>query len=296
MDHHQFPKGHFCMRKHGIIAATATLALALGGAVFSASAAQADTAAETGPATLVYDDGALWYKAAAGQANQLTVSVDVVDVDPSQFGDDFLITFRDTFDMTFDTTAGSPADCAYPSAADRTVVQCTVPAPLGSDDSTNYEVDLGDRDDTATLDDRHATAAVHGGSGDDVLKGNGSTFYDGGDGADRIDGGGSGLGANGGSGDDTITGACAYVCHGDAGNDTLTGTGDQNALYGDDGNDIVHAGSDNDEVYGGKGNDTLYGEDGDDTMYGNSGDDVLYGGRGTDTLSGGSGTNRVYQD
>ncbi|MPY59541.1 calcium-binding protein [Streptomyces spongiae] len=280
------------MRKLGIIA---TVALALGGAVLAAPAAQADTAAATDPAALVYDDGALWYKAAAGQENQLSVSVDVVDVDPSEFGDDFLITFRDKFDMAFDATAGSPAACTYPSATDHTVVQCTVPAPLGSDDSTNYEVDLGDRADTATIDDRSATAAIHGGSGDDVLKGNGQTQYNGGDGDDRIDGG-DGMGANGGNGDDTITGACAYVCHGDAGNDTLTGTGDQNAMYGDDGSDIVHAGSDNDEVYGGKGNDTLYGEDGNDTMYGNSGDDVLYGGKGTDTLSGGPGTNEVYQD
>ncbi|MEW2401723.1 calcium-binding protein [Streptomyces sp. NPDC046862] len=285
------------MRKHGIIAATATLALALGGAVFSASAAQADTAAEPGPATLVHDDGALWYKAAAGQTNRLAVSVKVVDVDPSQFGEDFQITFRDQVDMAIDASASQWDSCVHPSATDRGVVQCTIAAPLGSDDSTTYEADLGDGDDTATIGpDGGAIAALHGGAGDDVLKGEGQIQYNGDDGDDRIDGGGSGLGANGGDGDDTITGACAYNCHGDAGNDSLTGTGDINALYGDDGNDVIHAKADNDEVYGGKGNDTLYGEDGNDTMYGNSGDDVLYGGRGTDTLSGGPGTNRVYQD
>ncbi|MFE9889051.1 calcium-binding protein [Streptomyces scopuliridis] len=283
------------MRKHGIIAA-ATLALALSGGVFTAPAAQADTAAATGPATLVHDDGALWYKAADGQTNRLKVSVKDIDVDPSDFGSDYLITFRDRVDMAIDASASEWDSCVYPTATDRTVVQCTISAPLGSDDSTTYEVDLGDGDDTATItSDSSAIAAIHGGSGDDVLKGTGQNQFNGDDGNDRIDGG-NGLGANGGNGDDILTGACQYICRGGAGNDSVTGTGEINALYGDDGNDILRAGGDNDEVYGGQGNDKLYGEEGNDTMYGNSGDDVLYGGAGNDTLSGGPGKNKVYQD
>ncbi|MFE2495507.1 calcium-binding protein [Streptomyces scopuliridis] len=283
------------MRKHGIIA-VATLALALSGAVLTAPAAQADTSAATGPATLVHDDGALWYKAADGQTNRLRVSVKDVDVDPSDFGSDYLITFRDRVKMTIDASASEWAGCTYPSATDRTVVQCTIAAPLGSDDSTTYEVDLGDGDDTATItSDSSAIAAIHGGPGDDVLKGTGQNQFNGNGGNDRIDGG-NGLGANGGDGDDILTGACQYICRGGAGNDSVTGTGEINTLYGDDGNDILRAGGDNDEVYGGKGNDKLYGEEGNDTMYGNSGDDVLYGGPGNDTLSGGPGKNKVYQD
>lgn len=281
------------MRKHGIIAA-ATLALALGGAALAAPAAQADGASAT--ATLVHDDGAVWYKAVAGQTNELTVSVEIIDVDPSQFGDDFLITFRDQAGMGIDASASEWADCAYPAAADHTVVQCTIAAPLGSDDSTTFEVDLGDGDDTATIDtDAGAIAAIHAGPGNDVLKGTGQNQFNGGDGNDRIDGG-DGRGSDGGAGDDILTGACDYVCRGGAGNDSVTGTGTINALYGDDGNDVLRAGAGADEVYGGRGHDTLYGEDGDDTMYGNSGNDVLYGGRGDDTLSGGPDTDKVYQD
>ncbi|MET7934223.1 calcium-binding protein [Streptomyces sp. NPDC005322] len=284
------------MRTHKTIATTATLALALGGAVLAAPAAQANTAAAAARATLAHDSGALWYKAADGQTDQLTVSVTSVDVDPSRFGSDYLLTFRDQVDMTIDATASEWDSCTYPSATDHTVVQCTIAAPLGSDDSTTYEVDLGDGDDTATItSDTSAIAAIHGGSGDDVLKGTGQNQFDGEDGNDRIDGG-NGLGADGGSGDDILTGACQYICRGGSGNDSVTGTSDDNALYGDDGNDTLHSGAGDDQVYGGRGNDTLYGEAGDDTMYGNSGDDVLHGGPGNDTLSGGPGNNKVYQD
>ncbi|MFH8369640.1 calcium-binding protein [Streptomyces sp. NPDC018031] len=282
------------MRMRAITAATATATLALSWAVLGMPAAQADTAATTASATLVHDD-ALWYKAAAGQTNQLTVTVKSIDVDPSEFGEDFQITFRDEAGMTIDATAAETDACVYPTAGDRTVVQCVIAEPLGSDDSTTYEVDLGDGADKATVDSRAAIAAVHGGSGGDVIKGTGQIHFDGGDGNDRIDGT-DGLGVDGGEGDDVLTGACQYVCRGGGGNDSVTGTGDINALYGDDGNDVLRAGGENDEVYGGRGNDRLYGEDGADTMYGNSGDDVLYGGKGRDTLSGGPGTNKVYQD
>ncbi|GAA0462950.1 calcium-binding protein [Streptomyces olivaceiscleroticus] len=284
------------MRKHGLLAATAAAGLAFGAVVLVAPAAQADATPATGRATVVHDEGVLRYQAADGQRNDLAVTVEGIDVDPSEFGGDYLITFRDPAGMAVDASAAEWDACTYPTAADHTVVQCIVPEPLGSDDSTNYEVYLGDGDDRATItSDTGAIAAIHGGAGADVLKGTGQNQYDGGDGNDRIDGS-DGLGADGGAGNDTITGACQYVCRGGAGDDSVTGTGDINALYGDDGNDILHAGSDNDEVYGGRGNDKLYGEDGNDTMYGNSGDDVLYGGRGKDTLSGGPGNNKVYQD
>ncbi|MFI9028059.1 calcium-binding protein [Streptomyces sp. NPDC053560] len=289
-------KHGFTMRKGGFLAATATAGLALGAFVLVTPAAQASAAPAAGQATLVHDDGAVRYKAAAGQKNELTVTTKGIDVDPSEFGGDYLITFRDRAGMAIDASAAEWDDCVYPSAADRTVVQCTVPEPLGSDDSTDYEVDLGDGDDRATIaSESGAIGAIQGGAGNDVLKGTGQTQYNGGDGNDRIDGS-DGLGADGGAGDDIVTGACQYICRGGAGNDSVTGTGDINALYGDDGSDILHAGSENDEVYGGRGNDKLYGEDGNDTMYGNSGDDVLYGGRGKDTLSGGPGTDKVYQD
>ncbi|MFI0816169.1 calcium-binding protein [Streptomyces sp. NPDC021098] len=286
------------MAQHRILAATA-LATALGAAVLWAPAAHADTAdtrAAAAQATLTHDDGVLSYLAAEGQTNKVTVTTKVIDVDPSQFGGDFLITFRDQSGMSIDATAAQWDSCTYPSAADHTAVQCVIPEPLGSDDSTTFELFLGDGDDTASVDGGAGTiAAIRGGAGDDVLKGTGQNEFLGEDGDDRIDGG-DGMGVRGGAGDDTIVGACSYECRGDTGDDTLTGTGEADNLYGDDGNDILRAGADNDYVYGGKGNDTLYGEDGNDTMYGNSGNDTLYGGKGADTLSGGPGTNKVYQD
>ncbi|WP_255955404.1 calcium-binding protein [Streptomyces odontomachi] len=272
--------------------ATASLALAMGGAVLAAPVARADTPTT---ATLVHADGELWYKAGADQANDLTVTAQVVDTDPTQYGEDYLLTFSDTVDITLSTD-----ECTYPSQTDHTLARCTVPIPLGSDDSDDYDVDLGDGADTVTIPaDSSAYASIHGGPGDDVLNGNDAVVLYGDDGNDRIDGGGGvwSVGAYGGTGDDTLTG-CDAECHGGDGDDDITGTAtDQEfGLYGDDGDDVIHGGAGADMIYGGKGDDTLYGDAGDDTIYGNSGNDVLHGGTGTDTLSGGPGTNEVHQD
>lgn len=280
------------MRKHGIIAA-GTFALALGGAVLAAPAAQAvpvSTAAAS-TASLRPVDGELWYKAGAGQANRLTVSAWVDDSRP----DDpyYVITFRDRVDITL-----ASDQCRYPSAADHKVAECRVGAPLGSDDSDIYDVDLGDGDDTATIDPHNsAYASVYGGDGNDVLRGSDSAVFYGGNGNDRLVGGGGvwDLGPYGGPGNDTITG-CATDCYGGPGNDSLTGTDETNNLYGEDGNDTLHGKGDADSLYGGKGNDRLYGDQGNDTLFGNSGNDALYGGTGTDKLSGGPGTDKVHQN
>lgn len=280
------------MRTLRTIAATASLFLAVGGAVLAAPGAQAATEST---ATLVHSDGELWYKAGPEQANHLTVTAQVVDTDPTQYGEDYLLTFRDTVDIALATD-----ECTYPTETDHTVAQCTVPIPLGSDDSDDYDVDLGDGDDTVTIpEDSSAYASIYGGAGDDVLHGNAAVVLYGDDGNDRIDGGGGvwSVGAYGGAGDDTLTG-CDAECHGGDGDDDITGTAtDQDfGLYGDDGDDVIHGGAGADSIYGGRGNDTLYGDSGDDTIYGNSGDDLLYGGAGTDTLSGGPGRNEVHQD
>ncbi|MFF3333362.1 calcium-binding protein [Streptomyces sp. NPDC002888] len=277
------------MRTYRTIAATATLALTLGGAFLAAPAAQAAPAAT---ASLVHYQGELWYKAAPGQTNRLTVSAKVVE--RTEFESDYVLTFRDRVTITL-----AAAECTYPSAADHTVAQCVVPAPLGSDDSDIYDVDLGDRDDTATIPaGNSAYAGIHGGTGNDVIRGSGASVLYGEAGNDRLEGGGGvwGLGSFGGPGNDTLT-ACHYECHGGAGNDSLTGDTEEieNNLFGDDGNDVLHGRTGADVLYGGKGNDKLYGEQGNDVLYGNSGNDVLYGGPGRDRLSGGPGTDREYQ-
>ncbi|MEV0218375.1 calcium-binding protein [Streptomyces sp. NPDC050704] len=276
------------------VAVTATFALALGGALFAAPTAHAATTV----ASVVHEKGELWYKGAAGQVNNLTVSEEIEE--RGEWESYHVLTFRDQGDITIDASAAAIDECTYPSATDRTVVRCATEAPLGSDDSDNYDVNLGDGNDTATVDaDSNAYSSIYGGPGDDVLTASGADVLYGDDGNDRLNGGGGvwSVGPYGGSGDDTIT-DCATDCYGGAGNDSLTGGADptDNHMYGDDGNDVIHGLTDADFIYGGRGNDTLYGEEGNDTIYGNSGNDTLYGGQGTDTLSGGPGTNQVHQD
>ncbi|GLV72495.1 hypothetical protein Shyhy02_04980 [Streptomyces hygroscopicus subsp. hygroscopicus] len=282
------------MRMYRTMAATATLALALAGAAFAAPAAQAATT--TSGSLVLADDGELWYKAAPGQTNNLTVSEKIEQ--RGEFEYYYILTFRDKGAITISAQAAQHNECAYPSAADHTAARCAVLMPQNSDDSDIYDVDLGDGDDTAKIDaGSDAYAGIHGGPGDDVLQGSAADVFYGEGGDDHIDGGGGvmGFGAFGGDGDDTITN-CTYECHGGAGNDTITGNSEDNLLYGDDGNDILRGGKGDDELYGGKGNDRLFGEAGNDKLWGNSGDDVLWGGPGTDTLSGGPGRNQVHQD
>ncbi|QFQ96954.1 calcium-binding protein [Streptomyces phaeolivaceus] len=271
-----------------ITTATTALTLALTGALLTAPLAQA---APAPAASLVHEKGELWFKAAPGQANRLTVSARIVE--RTEWEADYVLTFNDRYAITL-----SAKECAYPKSTDRTVAECAVPIPLGSDDSDIYDVSLGDNNDTVTIAAANsAYAAIHGGTGNDILLGNKSVVLYGENGNDRIDGGGGvwGLGSFGGRGNDTMTG-CSYACHGGADQDTLSGGANSDGLYGDSGDDTLYGRAGNDGLYGGKGNDRLYGEDGNDQLYGNSGNDTLYGGKGKDTLSGGPGRNKLRQD
>ncbi|WP_055532903.1 calcium-binding protein [Streptomyces graminilatus] len=276
-----------------------TLTLALGAASLMAPAAQA--AATPNAGSLTHTAGELWYKGAPGQANRLRVSM-TVEVRDNEFDTYYILTFQDRAPITIDQSAADLDECVYPTPSDHTIAQCAVGIPNGSDDSDIYDVDLGDGNDTATIDSQHnaALATIYGGKGNDVLRGNSAEVFYGQDGNDTISGGeGSwGLGAFGGAGNDTLT-RCETTCHGGPGNDSLTGgadDGDDNTLYGDAGNDILHGKSGADLLYGGTGNDRLYGDAGNDKLYGNSGNDTLHGGAGTDTLSGGPGTDKLYQN
>lgn len=299
------------MRSHRSIAATTSLALALGGAVLAAPTAQA---APTSTATVAFEVNHLRYKAGAGQSNRFTVAVDREERPDWEWGY-WIITFRDRVDITIDPRAAAERECTYPDATDHKVVQCAQAVSPRGEDTFIYDVHLGDGDDTATLPPNSLYAGIYGGSGNDVLLGNGSVELYGEDGNDRIVGGGGpwGFGSRGGKGHDTMT-DCSY-CSGGAGNDTLTGgtAVTRNILVGDSGNDILYGRTDaddlsggegNDRLYGGRGNDTLrgqngndvlYGDQDNDTLWGNNGNDVLHGGQGTDKLSGGPGSDRVRQ-
>ncbi|MFK4066715.1 calcium-binding protein [Streptomyces sp. NPDC029674] len=279
-----------------IAAATATLALALGTAGLAASAAQAAPSAARATGSVVVADGELWYKAAPGQQNQVTVDEEIDN--RGEHDSYYIVTFHDRYDIDISADAAEWDKCVYPQEGDRTAVRCEFKIPENSDDSDTYRIDLGDKNDTATLaPDSQAWAGVYGGAGNDVIKASESALLHGGDGDDRLDGGGGpmGFGPWGDAGNDTLT-RCSQDCFGGPGNDSLTGTGEENNLHGEDGHDVLHGKGGADVLYGGKGNDKLYGEAGDDTLWGNSGDDVLWGGTGTDKLSGGPGRNELHQD
>ena len=88
--------------------------------------------------------------------------------------------------------------------------------------------------------------------------------------------------------------------HGGDGDDLIVGYSDPdwlgyNILYGDNGNDTIHAGNRDDRSYGGAGNDIIWTGDGEDYVDGGSGDDTVYATDATngDVLHGGSGTGDV---
>ncbi|THC54971.1 calcium-binding protein [Streptomyces sp. A1499] len=284
------------MRINRTIAATATLALALGTAGSAASAAQAAPSAARATASVVVADGELWYKAAPGQRNKVAVDEEIDT--RGEHDSYYVLTFHDRYDIAISADAAEHDECVYPEEGDRTSVRCAVKIPENSDDSDSYDIDLGDKDDTATLaPDSQAWAGIYGGKGDDVIKASASALLHGGEGDDRLEGGGGplGFGPWGDAGNDILT-RCSQDCFGGPGNDSLTGTGENNTLRGEDGDDVLHGKGGADILYGGKGNDKLHGEAGDDTLWGNGGDDALWGGTGADKLSGGPGRNELHQD
>ena len=67
----------------------------------------------------------------------------------------------------------------------------------------------------------------------------------------------------------------------------IAGLGDDDIIFGDDGNDTINGGAGNDTIEGNTGNDTVNAGDGDDQIIWRNGDntDIVDGGAGTDTQS-----------
>uniref|UniRef100_A0AAU3HXC5 Calcium-binding protein n=1 Tax=Streptomyces sp. NBC_01393 TaxID=2903851 RepID=A0AAU3HXC5_9ACTN len=277
--------------------ALAAVTVAVAAAVAAPTAAGAATAPS---ATAVSTGQKLYYTAAAGQTNHLTIAWRFGATDPDSHLMDFIFTFDDTVKISLGT------GCVRPSSGDTTQAVCTVTEPnFGASDLDTLFVNLGDGNDTATVGfDNLMYSRIYGGTGNDTITGHGRDVLYGQDGNDHLFGGGGAYseGAFGGAGNDTLS-SCGYTCHGGTGNDVLYGGSEgegiytyyENSLYGDDGNDVIHGNEGADLIQGGRGNDRLYGGSGNDKVYGNSGNDLLHGGSGTDTLSGGPGTDRVYQ-
>ncbi|GAA0731495.1 hypothetical protein [Clostridium oceanicum] len=92
---------------------------------------------------------------------------------------------------------------------------------------------------------------------------------------------------HGGNGNDYIKGRGDYnVLYGDSGSDIIQGSDRRglNILSGGSGNDILLAGNFDTELNGDEGKDTLNGNDGRDVINGGTGDDYLSGGNGADNF------------
>jgi predicted extracellular nuclease len=90
---------------------------------------------------------------------------------------------------------------------------------------------------------------------------------------------------NGTSGADLILGL--------SGNDTLNGLAGIDLLCTGTGNDTANGGDDDDTLDGDSGNDTLNGGNGNDSLSGGSGNDKLNGEAGNDSMAGGSGNDKL---
>jgi len=170
---------------------------------------------------------------------------------------------------------------------------------------------------------------VIGGSGNDILIGDGNAnHFVGGAGNDTIDGGagfdtldlsaatgvvsvdftrglvsGASIGSDSfvniekllfGAGNDIVTGGNGNdAFDGGAGNDTLKGGAGDDALTGGDGADLLEGGSGNDVLLGGLGNDTLKAGSGNDRIEAGEGDDMIDAGSGDDIVLAGAGNDVV---
>jgi len=98
----------------------------------------------------------------------------------------------------------------------------------------------------------------------------------------------------GGSGDDVLLGdGRSNVLVGGPGNDRISGAEGDDTLAGEEGNDELSGDVGNDTLFGGDGNDSLFGGDGNDELKGEAGDDNLDGGAGSDRHNGGPGIDAI---
>jgi Ca2+-binding RTX toxin-like protein len=284
-------------------------------------------------ATASIDIKRVHYIAAAGETNDLTISL----TDGS-----YVLTDPGAEIATGEGCSGSGHTATCAAAG---IIGITVNGGDGDDNlhnttSTPSTLSGGDGDDS-----------LEGGSGNDVLRGNqGLDTHAGNAGDDFIDSRGTRPDfVNCGSGTDTVRadatdviasdceivdrltaptsgpsptgttllgpgeartlepGACAQDKLGTSGNDQLVGTSFGDSIFGLRGDDAIDGAAGNDCLFGGlgsdrlsgrEGNDRLLGDDrrkgrGNDVLNGNGGNDLLSGGRGRDRLRGGKGKDRL---
>jgi Ca2+-binding RTX toxin-like protein len=226
------------------------LAGAVGALLATAPAAHAATARKSGDT--------ITYTAAAGEANQLTIT---------QAGGDVVLD-ESSASITITDGGGCPI-----TAGNARCPQAGV---------TKIVVNLDDRDDRLFPFDVTVLSPVTatGGSGNDTLFGTQQPdTIDGGDGSDSL---------HSLSGDDTLTGG--------AGNDQFDGGDGKDTISGGPGADSFEGNQGPDVLNGEAGNDNFFDGDGDDIVDGGDGDDSVSYGSGADTYSGGPGYDYVQYD
>ncbi|MDP3760099.1 MAG: VCBS domain-containing protein [Ramlibacter sp.] len=134
-----------------------------------------------------------------------------------------------------------------------------------------------------------------GGGADWVLTGIGDDYVDAGSGDDVVFSHHDNDEVFGGSGNDVLVGDGASVPVASHGDDYLDGEAGDDELWGDGGDDVLFGGEGNDLLIAdlgptGAGSDYLDGEDGNDRVVGGARDDQLFGGAGNDMMQGDSGS------
>jgi hypothetical protein len=249
----------------------------------------------------------LVYEAAAGEANETTIS---------RVAGRFVITDRGAM-----ISAEAPCTSIGPSEAACSASGVRFVRVLAHDfDDVIVATDVGETaiyalggagDDT--IGSGVSDDLLSGGPGDDTLAaGAGRDFLDGGQGADMLRGGpetdyadysrranalridldGRADDGEPGEGDNVHTDVEGVVAG--TGDDLLVGNGKHNVFNGSGGDDTIRGRADQDVVFGGAGNDRLSGGMGVDWLNGESGDDVLVGGPRSDALFAHSGRDRIF--
>jgi hypothetical protein len=267
----------------------AALTAGLAGLALAAPAAPAATVRAEQTRT-TYDAA---YRAAPGEANRLTVGR---TADRIHFGDLGALVVPDDPHSTRCVAAAHDALCDGPGAAGY----------------LRLLVDLGDGDDTLSVDRSDPLVAAGGPGADTLRSGAGGDELSGGPGDDRLDGGAGDDALTGGAGTDDLAGGAGedFVRYDDAtGPVTVSLDGTRNDGAAGE-NDFVRAdvegagggpyggrvtGNDGPNVLGARGGDTtLDGGGGDDRLNGaDTGRTVLIGGAGQDFFAPGWGDNTV---
>jgi Ca2+-binding RTX toxin-like protein len=207
--------------------------------------------------TRLPDGTTLVFRADAGEANTLTVSLDA-----------------GTYTFTDSTATATLVGTGCSGQIGDNTVTCDAA------DITRLEVTLDNGNDSAVVN-PDTPSVVLGDEGDDVLTGGG--------GQDRVDGGPGGDTLRGGGGNDEVNAESVGVFLDEE-------QGLQNHLDGGPGDDLLNGGGGEDTVLGGSGNDTIRGWASQDDLDGGDDADAVTGGGGDDAMRGGAGDDRVGDD